>query len=435
MPRVARALNTLWRGKRDLFDFSSYHMLLAAFGLAILLAYWLPRLFSGREPAAAALLIGLGLLIFGWLPGMPDALSPLARPLPWEILSELCVIVGLFGVGLRIDRIKDFRRWWPTVRLLAIAMPLTILAVSMFGWWIGAMTLGGGLLLGAVLSPTDPVLAGDLQVGKPNEGRENLVRRTLTAEAGLNDGLAFPFVYLGMAVASAGAFSLDILGEWLWRDVAYRIAIGVGCGLVIGRLLAFLLFQFPRENALAKTEGGVFAMAGVFLTYGATELIEGYGFIAVFVAGVTLRRTETESGFHTRLHSFAENIEHALTAVLLIALGAALPALLSALTPEGIVIAVALIVLVRPLIGWVSLVGSQIKGRQRFVVAVYGVRGVGSIYYLSYAGSHMKLDNEAELWAITALAITISTILHGFSAAFAVEKVSPSEGGKETDHD
>jgi NhaP-type Na+/H+ or K+/H+ antiporter len=435
MPRVARALNTLWRGKRDLFDFSSYHMLLAAFGLAILLAYWLPRLFSGREPAAAALLIGLGLLIFGWLPGMPDALSPLARPLPWEILSELCVIVGLFGVGLRIDRIKDFRRWWPTVRLLAIAMPLTILAVSMFGWWIGAMTLGGGLLLGAVLSPTDPVLAGDLQVGKPNEGRENLVRRTLTAEAGLNDGLAFPFVYLGMAVASAGAFSLDILGEWLWRDVAYRIAIGAGCGLVIGRLLAFLLFQFPRENALAKTEGGVFAMAGVFLTYGATELIEGYGFIAVFVAGVTLRRTETESGFHTRLHSFAENIEHALTAVLLIALGAALPALLSALTPEGIVIAVALIVLVRPLIGWVSLVGSQIKGRQRFVVAVYGVRGVGSIYYLSYAGSHMKLDNEAELWAITALAITISTILHGFSAAFAVEKVSPSEGGKETDHD
>jgi NhaP-type Na+/H+ or K+/H+ antiporter len=435
MPRVARALNTLWPGKRDLFDFSSYHMLLAAFGLAILLAYWLPRLFSGREPAAAALLIGLGLLIFGWLPGMPDALSPLARPLPWEILSELCVIVGLFGVGLRIDRIKDFRRWWPTVRLLAIAMPLTILAVSMFGWWIGAMTLGGGLLLGAVLSPTDPVLAGDLQVGKPNEGRENLVRRTLTAEAGLNDGLAFPFVYLGMTVASAGAFSLDILGEWLWRDVAYRIAIGAGCGLVIGRLLALLLFRFPRENALAKTEGGVFAMAGVFLTYGATELIEGYGFIAVFVAGVTLRRTETESGFHTRLHSFAENIEHALTAVLLIALGAALPALLSALTPEGIVIAVALIVLVRPLIGWVSLVGSQIKGRQRFVVAVYGVRGVGSIYYLSYAGSHMKLDNEAELWAITALAITISTILHGFSAAFAVEKVSPSEGGKETDHD
>lgn len=418
-----------------MFEFSSYHLFLAAFGIAILLAYWLPRLFSAREPAAAGLLIGLGLVIFGWIPGMPAALSPLNAPTPWEILSELCVIVGLFGVGLRIDRIKDFARWWPTVRLLAIAMPLTILAIAAFGWWVGAMTLGGGLLLGAVLSPTDPVLAGDLQVGKPNKGRENIVRGTLTAEAGLNDGLAFPFVYLGMAVAGAGAFSLEIVGEWLWRDVLYRIAIGAGSGLVIGRLLAFLLFQFPRENALAKTEGGVFAMAGVCLAYGATELLEGYGFIAVFVAGVTLRRTETQSGFHSRLHGFAENIEHALTAVLLIALGAALPALLSALTLQGIVIAVALIVLVRPLIGWVSLIGSRIKGRQRFVVAFYGVRGVGSIYYLSYAGSHLKLDNEPELWAITALAITLSTILHGFTAAFAVEKVSPSEDGDENGSD
>ncbi len=418
-----------------MFDFSSYHLFLAAIGLAILLAYWLPRLFSAREPAAAGLLIGLGLLIFGWLPGMPAALSPLTTPLPWEILSELCVIVGLFGVGLRIDRIRDLKRWWPTFRLLAIAMPLTILAVAAFGWWAGAMTLGGGLLLGAVLSPTDPVLAGDLQVGKPNKGRENIVRSTLTGEAGLNDGLAFPFVYLGMAIASAGALNAGLLVEWLWRDVLYRIAIGAGSGLVIGRLLAFLLFEFPGKNSLAMTEASVFAMAGVFLTYGLTELLEGYGFIAVFVAGVTLRRTETEHECHSRLHNFSENIEHALTAVLLIALGAALPALLSALTPEGIVIAVALIVVLRPLIGWVSLMGSRIKGRQRLVVAVYGVRGVGSIYYLSYAGSHLKLDNEPELWAITALAIALSTVLHGFSAAFAVEKVSPSKGGEETDDD
>lgn len=414
-----------------MFEFSSYHLILAACGVAILLAYWLPRLFSAREPAAAGLLIGLGLLIFGWIPGMPEALSPLTAPVPWEVLSELCVIVSLFGVGLCIDRIGGVDRWWPTARLLAIAMPLTILAVAAFGWWIGAMTLGGGLLLGAVLSPTDPVLAGDLQVGKPNKGGENIVRGTLTAEAGLNDGLAFPFVYLGMAVAGAGAFSADMLGEWLWRDVLYRIAIGAGSGLVVGRLLAFLLFQFPRENALAKTEGGVFAMAGVFLTYGATELIEGYGFIAVFVAGVTLRRTETESGFHARLHGFAENIEHALTAVLLVALGAALPALLTALTLQGMLIAVALIVLVRPLIGWASLIGSRIRGRQRLVVAAFGVRGIGSIYYLSYAGSHLELDNEPELWAITTSAIALSTILHGFSAAFAVEKASSSDGSDE----
>ena len=415
-----------------MFEFSSYHLLLVGLGLAVLLAYWLPRLFSAREPAAAGLLIGLGFLVFGWAPGTPAALNPLAIPMPWEIVSELCVIVGLFGVGLRIDRLIDLERWWPTFRLLAIAMPLTILAVAILGWTFGAMTLGGGLLLGAVLSPTDPVLAGDLQVGKPNEGQEHLVRRTLTAEAGLNDGLAFPFVYLAMAIAAAGGLDMTTLFDWLWRDVAYRIVVGCISGLLIGRLLAFLLFEYPRANALAKTEAGVFAMAGVFLAYSLTELIEGYGFIAVFIAGVTLRRTETEHEYHNRLHDFSENIEHALTAVLPIALGASLPAQLGSLTLSGAIIAAALIVIVRPLIGWMSLLGSKLKGRQRVVVAVYGVRGIGSIYYLSYAGSHMQLQNEAELWAVTALTVTLSTVLHGFSAAFAVDKVTgPSAPGGE----
>jgi NhaP-type Na+/H+ or K+/H+ antiporter len=406
------------------FELSGYHLLLTALGLAVLLAYWFPRLFSAREPAAAGLLIGLGLLMFGWVPGAAASINPITVPAPWERLSELCVIAGLFGVGLRIDRLKDFERWWPTVRLLAIAMPLTILAVAALGWQLGAMTFGGGLLLGAVLSPTDPVLAGDLQVGKPNEGGENPVRRTLTAEAGLNDGLAFPFVYLAIAIASAGGLDAATLIDWLWRDVAYRILVGIISGLAIGRLLAFLLFEFPRENALAKTEAGVFAMAGVLIAYGLTELLEGYGFIAVFIAGVTLRRTESEHDYHARLHNFSENIEHALTAVLLVALGASLPALLPGLSMAGVVIAVALIILIRPLIGWVSLSGSRLKGRQRLVVAIYGVRGIGSIYYLSYAGSHLDLQNEAELWATTALAIVLSTVLHGFTAAFAIDKVT-----------
>ena len=407
-----------------MFELSGYHLLLTALGLAVLLACWFPRLFSAREPAAAGLLIGLGLLMFGWVPGAAASINPITVPAPWERLSELCVIAGLFGVGLRIDRLKDFDRWRPTVRLLAIAMPLTILAVAVLGWQLGAMTFGGGLLLGAVLSPTDPVLAGDLQVGKPNEGGEHLVRRTLTAEAGLNDGLAFPFVYLAIAIASAGGLDAATLIDWLWRDVAYRILVGVISGLAIGRLLGFLLFEFPRENALAKTEAGVFAMAGVLIAYGLTELLEGYGFIAVFIAGVTLRRTESEHDYHARLHNFSENIEHALTAVLLVALGASLPALLPGLSMAGIVIAVALIILIRPLIGWVSLSGSKLKGRQRLVVAAYGVRGIGSIYYLGYAGSHLDLQNEAELWATTALAIVLSTVLHGFTAAFAVDKVT-----------
>jgi len=407
-----------------MFGFSSYHILLAALGLAIILAYWLPRFVSGREPAASALLIGLGLLIFGWIPGMPDAISPIDTPKPWEIVSELTVIVGLFGVGLRIDRLNSRHRWIPTARLLAIAMPATIFAMAWLGWAVGGMTLAGALLLGAVLAPTDPVLAGDVQVGRPTEGGEHPVRFTLTTEAGLNDGLAFPFVHLAVTIAGAGALSGGLLGEWLVRDMLYRVLMGGVSGLTIGWLLGKVLFDVPRENALAKTESGVIALAGVLVAYGVTELIEGYGFIAAFVAGVTLRRSESHHAFHTRLHDFSESIEHALTAILLIGLGAALPALLAEAGWTEVGLALALILLVRPLVGWLSLHRTVLTGRRRWVAAVYGVRGVGSIYYLGYAGSHMELVDEAQLWAVVAIAILASTVLHGSTASFAVEKAT-----------
>lgn len=409
-----------------MFEFAGYHALLAALGVAIILAYWLPRFFSGREPAASALLIGLGALLFGWAPGIGEAISPVALPEPWEIASELCVVIGLFGVGLRIDRLVDRRRWAPTVRLLAVAMPLTILGVAVMGAQFAGMTLAGALLLGAVLAPTDPVLAGDVQVGPPTEGGEHPVRFALTTEAGLNDGLAFPFVYLALALATAGAVSTDLVGEWLWRDVGYRIVAGAACGVAIGWLLGKVLFEFPRENCLAKTQSGVFALAGVLVAYGVTELLEGYGFIAAFVSGLTLRRVESDHEFHVRLHDFSETIEHALTAMLLIAFGAAMPAMLAHLDLWGAAIGLILVFALRPLVGWMSLQGTLLTGRRRLVVAAYGVRGVGSIYYLAYAGSHVELTDEARLWAIVAFTVLLSTVVHGFTASLAVEKATGS---------
>lgn len=407
-----------------MFEFSSYHVLLAALGLAIILAYWMPRFLSGREPAASALLIGLGWLLFGWIDTLPETISPVRSPKPWEMVSELCVIAGLFGVGLRLDRITDLARWGPTLRLLVLGMPLTILAIAALGWQAAGLTLAGALLLGSVLAPTDPVLAGDVQVGRPTEGGEHPVRFTLTTEAGLNDGLAFPFVHLSLAVAAAATLTPDLFGVWALRDVAYRILVGAACGAAIGWLLGQVLFNFPKENALAKTEAGVFALAGVFIAYGLTELAEGYGFVAAFVAGLCLRRVESDHAFHVRLHDFSETVEHALTAILLVGLGAAMPALMRHLDLASVLIALGLIFVVRPAVGLLSLAGSNLRTRERIVVAAYGVRGVGSIYYLSYASSHAALTNAAQLWAITAFTILTSTVLHGFSAAFAVEKAT-----------
>ncbi len=407
-----------------MLEISAYHLVLVALGGAVVLAYWLPRFVSSREPATAALMIGLGWLMSSLAPGVSDAISPLTAPRQWEVVCEICVVTGLFGVGLRIDRLRTRQRWIPTARLLAVGMPLCILAVAVLGWQIGGLTLVGCLLLGAVLAPTDPVLAGDVQVGPPTEGGEHPVRFALTTEAGLNDGLAFPFVHLALAIGAAGAVSAGLLGEWLWRDLIYRVVVGVAGGALVGWVLGKMLFDFPRENALAKTESGVVALAGVLLAYGLTELAEGYGFIAAFVAGLALRRSESHHEFHRRLHDFTESIEHALTALLLVALGAALPNLLPHLDLSGAAIAVALIVVIRPVIGWVSLLRSGLTGQRRLVVAVYGVRGVGSIYYLAYAGSHMTLVDAPRLWAIVAFCILLSTVLHGFTAAFAVEKAT-----------
>ena len=216
-----------------------------------------------------------------------------------------------------------------------------------------------------------------------------------------------------------GIWALD----WFLRDVVYRIALGIGMGWLGGRVLGFVLFSVPRGAVLANTGSGVIALAGVLLCYGSTELIEGYGFIAVAVLGLTLRRVEEGHEFHRQLHDFSESIEHALTALLLIALGSVLPILFVDLTWTHFAIAVLLILVVRPLSGWLALSKTDLDYKSRAVISVYGVRGIGSIYYLCYAGSHMEFTNEAQLWSLIALVILMSTILHGFTVGWAMDQI------------
>lgn len=409
--------------KDSFFTFDSYHLLLAVIGLAIIAARWLPRWFSTREPVAAPLMVIFGMAVFWLVPGIPAIPDPRESPRVWELVSELTVIVALFAAGIRIDNLHDLKRWTPTLRMLGIAMPITIAAVALLGYGLVGMTVAGAILLGAVLAPTDPVLAGDVQVGPPLEGGEHPVRFTLTTEAALNDGLAFPFVYLGLIVAAQGLFVSDWIVEWLLRDVFYRIAVGAVFGWAGGWLLGNILFRIPRHSVLADTSSGVVALAGVILCYGSTELVEGYGFISVAVMGLSLRRIEARHAFHSRLHDFAESIEHALTAMLLIALGGALPVLFASLTWQAVVVAIALIVVIRPAAGIISLAGTEMGRTDRRIVAFFGVRGIGSIYYLGYAGAHMEFINEPQLWALVGFIILLSTLIHGFSASWVMESV------------
>lgn len=234
------------------FALDPYHIALAVIGLIVISAQWLPRLVSRAEPVFAPLMILFGAGAAMLIPAAAFMPDPREAPLLWERMSELAVIVALFGTGMRIDTISPWRKWSPTARMLGIAMPLTIAAVALLGVSLEGLTVAGAILLGAVIAPTDPVLAADVQVGPPQEGREHPVRFTLTTEAGLNDGLAFPFVYLGLVVAAEGlnpsAWALD----WLVWDVVYRIAVGTVAGWAGGRVLAFVLFSVPRNRAVGR---------------------------------------------------------------------------------------------------------------------------------------------------------------------------------------
>ncbi|MGZ9809762.1 cation:proton antiporter [Pseudoroseicyclus sp. H15] len=407
-----------------MFEFSGYHIALTVVGGLVIAAYWLPRLLSDREPTAAPLMILLGAAAAVLLPGLPAIPDPRTSPMPWTLVSEMTVIIALFGAGMRIDMLRPWKKWNSTVRLLAITMPLTIFAVALLGVWLAGLTWAGAILLGAVLSPTDPVLAADVQVEPPQEGTEHPVRFGLTTEAALNDGLAFPFVYLGLIIAAEGLNPSAWAAEWLLFDVVYRIAVGGLAGWLGGRALGYVLFVFPRRRVLAETGSGVIAFAGVILCYGSTELLEGYGFIAVAIMGLTLRRVEEDHAFHRRLHDFSESIEHALTAVLLVGLGLMLPDLMKSLAWQHVVIAVLLLVVVRPLSGWIGLAGTGLPRSDKAVISVYGVRGIGSIYYLCYAGGHMQFVDESAIWALVALAILLSTLLHGFTVGWAMDRLS-----------
>lgn len=411
------------------FGTEPYHVLLAVVGLALLLAYGLPSVAFSRPPSSSWLLMVFGLVAFACVPGMPEALDPVSAPLFWELVSEIVVIVVLLSTGLRIDELRGLKLWSPTIRLLAIAMPLTIAAVAFLGWSLAEMTAAGAVLLGAALAPTDPVLAGDVQIGPPLEGGEHPVRFALTTEAGLNDGLAFPFVHLGLLIAALGSDPALWIDEWILRDLVYRIVIGVLGGAAFGWALGQLLFNL--RGGLAESAPGIIALAGVLLSYGAVELIEGYGFIAAFVAGLVCRNVEKTHAFHRRLHAFSESLEEALTAILLILLGGALASLWSELDWRMSVIGFALILVIRPIAGWIALWRSPLNGRERAVAAFYGVRGVGSVYYLSYASGKIEFVNASQIWALVAFTIFASTLIHGSTARFVVERVAGIETRRE----
>ncbi|WP_067474856.1 cation:proton antiporter [Actinomadura hibisca] len=396
-------------------------------GVGALLAAALPGLLKRLPISLPMVFLAAGLVLYLSPLPLPDP-DPVAHPGTTEHLTELCVIVSLMGAGLALNRPFGWRAWSSTGRLLVVVLPVTTLAVAGAAHWLLAWPLAAALLLGAVLAPTDPVLAADVRVGEPadaehdgeydGERDDDEVRFSITSEAGLNDGLAFPLVLLAVAMATAGGAG-EWAGHWLAVDLLYKCVAGLLAGLLVGWLLGRLFFRAQRSSLrLAERSEGFVALAATLLAYGVAEIAGGYGFIAVFTTACTIRAAERSHGYHGVLHGFIEQVERLLTAWLLLLVGGYIATGgLRDLTWQGAVVGLLLLLVIRPLVGWLALYRSPAKPRERRAIAFFGVRGIGSLFYLAYALEHADFGvDPRSLWAVVTFTILVSVCLHGITS-------------------
>ncbi|GAA3524671.1 cation:proton antiporter [Amycolatopsis ultiminotia] len=397
-------------------------VLLGIGGLLSLAAAVLPKLVADRPFSTPLVMLvagtGLGLLPLPE-PYGGDWGDPTGHLGAVESFAQLGILVALAGAGLSVDRPFGLRTWSSTWRLLGLAMPVSIVAVALLGWWWLGLGAAAALLLGAALAPTDPVLAGDVGVPSPDVepdlARDNEIRFTLTTEAGLNDGLAMPFVLLALALAGARA---QIDAGWVATGLVLPLLIGVAVGLLVGRALGWAMFRMPSSRfRLAEYSDGLMLLALAFLPYALAELVHGTGFLAVFVAAVSVRTQERSHDYHEVLHAFGRQLERLFVAVALLGLGLAIgDGLLHGLTFTEVLLALVAVFVVRPVVGLLSLIRSTAGKRAAVAISFFGVRGIGTIYYLAYALHTHPPGDEAPLWRIGALAVALSVLVHGILA-------------------
>ncbi|WP_121742874.1 cation:proton antiporter [Natronorubrum halophilum] len=419
--------------------FELYEIGLVAIGTVLFGVAVLPRFVSNRAVSLPLFFVSFGLIVFSLPIGLPPP-DPLEQGNATERLAEFGVIVALMGVGLKIDRVPGLREWASTWRLLAITMPVSIAGAAVLGWWYVGLFVPTAVLLGACIAPTDPVLASEVQVGDPGEDddeettpdesdREDEVRFALTSEAGLNDGFAFPFTNLAIAIALLGIAPGNWIGEWLLIDVVYRITVGVLAGGVLGWIIARVIFWTDPETQIAQSVQGLEAVAGTLVVFGLTELVGGYGFIAVFIAALAIRNYERSHDYNEALHEISELAEQTVMGIIMMFFGGAIAGgLLSPLTTEAAIAAVAIVFLVRPLAGVAGFVGFAGERGERLTIAFFGIRGIGSFYYLAHGLNEGVFADADLLWALVGAVVLISIVVHGITATPVVNRLEASSG-------
>lgn len=408
---------------------------------ALLLIMGLTSSTLKRAPVTSAIIyLGVGLLVG------PTALhlfhfNPLKESKLLETLTEVAVLISLFSAGVKMPVPFSFARWRLPVLLATVSMAFTVALVAAFAYFVLGLPLGAGVLLGAIVAPTDPVLATDVQIRHP--GDRDALRFNLTCEAGMNDGSAFPFVLLGL-----GLLGLNDIGEfglrWLLLDVVWATVGGIAIGVVAGVSLARLggrLRAAPYRHVLMDDFIG---LGLIGLVYGVSVVTHTWGFLAVFFAAVALRQTELKLAREERRYQapapasiasasqhpqsdmlqktmvsagslvFKEHLERLSELLLVLLVGGSL--YIDSWSWPAVALALFLFIVARPFSVLLVLAGSGAKARLRGMTAWFGVRGIGSLYYLMYAIEHGLPEPLAlQLIQMTLIVVALSILLHGTS--------------------
>lgn len=395
-----------------------------------------------RLPVSTAILYlaaGYGLSPAGLNLLSPD---PLIHSGILERVSEIAVLISLFSVGLKLGLPLSDKGWLLPIRLAIVSMTISVALTAVVGTTLLGLSLGASVLLGAILAPTDPVLASDVQVLEADD-RDRL-RFSLTGEGGLNDGTAFPFVVLGLGLLGLGDLGI---GGWRWIvvDVLWAVSggllVGGTLGALVGKLVVFL--RSRHKESVGRDE--FLALGLIAMAFGLALLTHTNGFLAVFAAGLALQRVREQPGAASRMKSqgpglqtrqtkealsthsgyasasmtqevlgFNEQLERIAEMAIVIVLGGML--YYSHLPDHVVWFSLLLMLVVRPVAVWLGLLGATASRDQRILISWFGIRGIGSIYYLTYAINHGLPDPlAAEITALTLTAVAISIVLHGVS--------------------
>jgi sodium/hydrogen antiporter len=410
--------------------FDAYDTLLLLLGAGLLLITLGRKLFERLNLNSSYIYLAVGVaagpLLLDVVPGDAQAAMPVLKR-----VAEAAVVIGLIVLGIRIGRPLSWSGWQSTARLILLVKPATIAALTAAGMWLLGLPAGPAVLVGAILAPTDPILAGPLEEESPEDESED--RFGLSSEAGFNDGFAFPFVFLGIYLTMEPAAWRSWIGHWLLVDLLYAVALALPLGWLLGHACGRLYGRLMHRDEVSHKRRLFVPLALLLFVYGLVEMVGAYGFLGVFASGLAFRRAVDDQEGLGRFADFTESMDELAKAALLIMVGALLPwSGIAALGWRVLAFALLLILVLRPALVMLATAGSSFSMLERTYWGWFGIRGIGSIYYLGFALDRGIDGPLADVIFATVLAVVmVSVFVHGLSVRPFLARVQGRRGIEE----